>query len=448
VSSRAQIAVIGAGPAGATAAALLASEGHEVTLFDRAPFPRHHVGESLQPAAFELLEMHLGLGERMAAAGFVPKYGAVYEWGETRERWSVLFDDRLDGGTDGVSEEDIAGYEHSWHVDRARFDQLILDEATARGAKLQIAEALDPVLGEGRVRGLRVRDDAGEREHRCDWLIDASGQRCLLGRGFDVIRTHDDLRATATYGYWQGCGGLEGPLGRGATLIVSVPNGWVWFIPITEDSTSVGLVSSEGRKVSEADYLAAVESANLPIGRGALAPDATGERLRHARNWSYMASRTAGPGWLMAGDSAGFVDPILSGGVDFAIRGGCNAALAIAKLVGDDGYDEAEVLRDYDQGLRAELVAYLRLARYWYGNNRSVDGFFWEAHRAVRADSIDTPLRAFKYLTMGRYDADRHYKVFIEWQERKIFKRLGVDKASLREAIAQAERRIYGQRRP
>src|SRR5688500_12012623 len=100
--STAPVLVVGGGPAGATAAALLAREGVGVHVIEKVAFPRHHVGESLQPASIELLEGRFGLGARIAAAGFPRKYGAVYVWGETREPWSVLFDARLEADLPGL----------------------------------------------------------------------------------------------------------------------------------------------------------------------------------------------------------------------------------------------------------------------------------------------------------------------------------------------------------
>ena len=138
------------------------------------------------------------------------------------------------------------------------------------------------------------------------------------------------------------------------------------------------------------------------------------------------------------------MDPILSGGTDFAIRDACNAALALQQAA--DRPDEGEaVMAQYADRAAREFRAYVKLARYWYGNNRSVDGFFWQARREVRAhtDFVDTPLRAFVYLTSGQYSADRHFKVFIDWQEKRIFDRLGVD----RQALARAMRHIKARSR-
>ena len=443
-----RVVVIGGGPAGAMCAAILAREGLDVTIVERDDFPRHHVGEALQPAAIELLDTHLGIGEAIASAGFSIKYGALYEWGVSNERWSVLFDDKIDEDLPNLNTEQLlaGSYDHSWHVDRARFDKLILDEAVRSGAKLLLGEALKPEMRGKRVVGLHVRDrDGVERLLPADQVVDCSGQRCFLGRRFGLVRNQPDLQATAIYGYFDGCDGLEGALHRYATLVVSVPEGWVWFIPQSLATTSIGLITADKARYTEEQFLEVLERANIPFGAGTPVREEDGSFVRHARDWSYVLDAVAGPGWILAGDSAGFVDPILAGGVEFAVRGACNAALATAKILSDDGWEPTAVADDYARNLRLEQAAYLKLARYWYGNNRSVEGFFWEAHRAIQADalSLETPLRAFKYLTTGRLDADRHYKVFIEWQERKMFQRLGVDKTALKAAIARARSRIH-----
>ena len=152
-----KVVIIGGGPAGSTLGAILAKEGLDVTVLEKSVFPRHHIGEALQPAAFELLDFHLGLGEKMGQQGFAKKFGALYYWGETRERWSVLFDDRLESDLPGLDTESIhdGAYDYSWQVDRGRFDEILLEEAEARGAKVhQETEVLRPILDGQRVVGV------------------------------------------------------------------------------------------------------------------------------------------------------------------------------------------------------------------------------------------------------------------------------------------------------
>ena len=122
------VLIAGGGPAGATLGAILAKEGVKVDIIERSLFPRPHVGESLQPAAFELLDFYLpGLVDQIAHEGFARKYGAVYRWGNDRKLWHVMFDDRLDNGFDGLTNQQIrdGDYAMSWQVNRARFDQIL-----------------------------------------------------------------------------------------------------------------------------------------------------------------------------------------------------------------------------------------------------------------------------------------------------------------------------------
>lgn len=403
-----KVVVVGGGPAGSCAAGLLAKSGVDVVLLEKARFPRHHVGESLQPGGLSLIEHHLGV--TFDDLGFALKYGAVYVWGETREPWRVLFDARLERDLPTLDEAGLlAGdYERAVQVDRAQFDLRLLRRAQELGVDVREGvEARDVRVQDGRVVGV---DDVD-----ADWVIDASGQRNLVGRALGTTRLVSDLRCSATYGYYTGCGGFPGVLGRHVQWVVSTQDGWAWFIPVSADRTSVGVVTRSKRVLSDADF--ATATACFPLG----------ERdggLRFARDWSFTNAAFAGPGWILAGDAACFVDPILSGGVDFAIRSGFRAALAV--LNGDT--------RSYESQFRREYNAYLRLARYWYGNNRSTKGLFWEAHRSIPDHATATPLRAFVYLTTGRYAAEQHLKVFQAWQEQEMFRRLGVDAAALRAA--------------
>lgn len=436
-----RVIVVGGGPGGATAAAVLAKLGVPVTLYEKESFPRHHLGESLQPATFTLLRHHLGLD--LHDQGFPRKYGAVYVWGQNRDPWTVLFDPRLEAERprlDALAAQDpasaeaalLAGpYEHAWNVDRARFDTLLLERAGTAGADIVQAEVSGPVVEGDRVVGVRVRGGSGEHVERARVVIDASGQHRLLGRALSELVAVPDMNATATYAYYDGAGGVPGVLGRHVQWVVTVPDGWIWFIPVAPDRTSVGIVCRERARMDEDRFDRLLEASGLPI-RAATPVRTSGQKLRFVRDWSFCHRRLVGPGWALVGDAACFVDPILSGGVDFAVRGGCQAALAAARVVG--GEPELELFAQYQDCVLRDYQAYLRLARYWYGNNRSVEGLFWEAHREIPPGASYTPARAFVYLTTGHLAADRHLKVFQEWQERKIFRQLGVDSDALRRA--------------
>ena len=441
------VVIIGGGPAGATLGAMLAKDGLDVTILEKARFPRHHIGEALQPAAFELLDFHLGLGPKMAEQGFAKKFGALYYWGETRNRWSVLFDDRLEEDLPNLDRTTIhdGAYDYSWQVDRGRFDQILLEEAETRGAAVhQETEVVRPILDGQRVVGVvaRKKGESEEREFHADMVVDASGQRCVLGRMFKLTRDIPDLQATATYCYLKGTPSVDGALGRNVQLVVTVPEGWVWWIPISDDLTSVGVVTNEKRKIEEDRFFEILDRAGVPTEGGGITSGPWGKGFVHAKDWSYSHKRFVGSGWMMVGDAACFTDPILSGGVDFAIRGACNAAIALLRTFGEGGVHVMEPLLGYQSQLQREFAAYLRLARYWYANNRSIDGLFWEVHRVIPEDSLSTPLRAFKYVTSGKLDADNHFRIFTDAQEKKMFRALGVDKNEIKSSLNRAKKRL------
>ncbi len=423
------VVVIGGGPAGSVAAAFLAKHGARVILFEAEKFPRHHVGESLQPATFQFLDRHFGLGPAFAAQGYARKYGALYIWGQSRAPWSVLFDSRLEADLPGLTEESLLSgdYERAWQVDRASFDKLLLDHARASGVDVREGVPVTALRWEGE-RAVGV--SAGGEDIDAAYVLDASGQRTLIGRALGLVEVLDDLRSTSTYAYFDGAGGVHPVLGRHAQLIVTVPEGWVWFIPISPTRTSVGVVVKERARMDLPRFLEVVRAA-VPVDEGVLVNPA--DPLYFARDWSYYLRKTTGPGWTAIGDAAAFVDPILSGGVDFAVRGAVNAAIGVLRVL--DGAPESATMDDIATRLGREFRAYLRLARYWYGNNRSTESFFWEAHEELGAESLSTPLRAFVYLTSGRYAADHSFKVFQQWQEEKMFRALGVDTSRLGQAL-------------
>ncbi|MDE2292271.1 MAG: tryptophan 7-halogenase, partial [Elusimicrobia bacterium] len=193
--------VVGGGPAGSTAASLLAAAGRSVLVVEREAFPRHHVGESLLPGLAPLFE-RLGVTHRLERAGFFVKTGGSYIWGRSRRPWSIRFAELAE--RPGFM---IDGRETwAWHVERARFDALLLDSARRRGAEvLQPASAVE-VLSKGeRVEGLRVRDGGGrERTLRARCWIDASGQAGVFASHFGWRAYDEQLRHLAVYAYYEG----------------------------------------------------------------------------------------------------------------------------------------------------------------------------------------------------------------------------------------------------
>ena len=190
------------------------------------------------------------------------------------------------------------------------------------------------------------------------------------------------------------------------------------------------MVTKEKFVPTDEQFLETIAQALHPLQIGQLI-SIEGRTVHHVRDWSYMNQHICGENWLAIGDAAAFIDPILSGGVDFAIRSALKGAMAL--ILKEKG--EVSALQDFESNTRSEIGAYLRMARYWYGNNRSMQGFFWEAMAQMPKGTASTSLRAFVYLTSGQYATDSHFKVFSQWQEKQMFKALGFNKRTLRDAL-------------
>jgi clorobiocin biosynthesis protein Clo-hal/halogenation protein CepH len=263
--------VIGGGPAGSVTAAILRkyNPSMRVLLAEAAAFPRYHIGESLVLEVNRVLA-DAGVLSAVEKAGFLKKGGATYVWGADRRPWSFFF--RESTGR----REPFAGMEdYTFHVDRARFDQLLLDHARDAGVEvLQPAKVAAVHCDGDRPSRFEVALESGETvEVTPRFTVDASGRAGLVSRRLSRRVFDPVLRNVATFGYWSGAK-LEPEYSRDwdlATIgIVSLPKGWLWYIPMRPGLVSVGVVTpaSDQRELSrealEEHYRAAVRSAPEP----------------------------------------------------------------------------------------------------------------------------------------------------------------------------------------
>ena len=385
------VVVIGGGPAGSTAATLLARAGLSVTVYERSRFPRAHVGESLLPATLAILD-DIGVLEAVAAEGFTKKWGATMCWGREPGLWSWYF------------KETNRRFPHAYQVWRPRFDQILLEHSQASGANVQQgAGVADVEFAEGRATGVRLEDGARVNAR---FVIDASGQASLIAQKLGLKTWDPEFRNLAVYGYFADCPHLPAP-DQGNILIESVRDGWLWKIPLADDLASIGAVvdrqvGSKGiREHGLRGFLLGQIAASKHVAGLVGARQPTSEPVA-TRDWSYTATPFAGPGHVIVGDAACFVDPLFSTGVHLAISAAHIAAAYVATALREPGLAN-EAAAAFERMYRTQYEHFHELARLFYAGNRTVDSYFWAARRITGTDAA--PREAFVRAVSGQSGA-------------------------------------------
>jgi flavin-dependent dehydrogenase len=319
------VIVIGGGPAGSTASTLIARQGYRVQLFERERFPRFHIGESLIPETYWVLE-RLGMLPKMQQSRFVKKYSVQFVSANGKQSAPFYF---WDNKPHECSQ--------TWQVVRSEFDQMMLTHAREHGVDVHEGVHVLEVLFEGdRAVGVKIRDEDGSRrEIRATVVVDASGQSALLQNRLKLRVWDPVLNKGAIWTYWEGAYRDTGR-DEGATLVLqtATKNGWFWYIPLHDNVVSVGVVAPfdylfKGRQSHEQTYQEEVERCSAVKQRVSSARRATGYFA--TRDYSYRAKTVAGDGWVLVGDAFGFLDPLYSSGVLLALRSGELAADAVVE---------------------------------------------------------------------------------------------------------------------
>ncbi len=378
----ADVAVIGGGPAGSVMAGLCAKAGLSTVLLEKETGPRYRVGESLLPATLRQVLPLIGAQAAIDAEAYTVKRGATFCWGAYKQDiWTLSF------GPDQVNDPPLA-----LNVDRASFDEVLLSSAQNCGATILRGYTAISV-GDGDARqGRNVtyahRESATQNALRARFVVNATGQMRLNIPELDGREHSHFFRKVAVWGYWTGGGRLDAPLEGNVffeTLATDHGTAWVWYIPLRNGLTSVGVVAPRDclaklrvdPRRGLANWLAACPRTTELLRNATPAQHAPYDQVSLCADYSYASNAFSAPGVVQIGDAACFVDVLLSSGVHLATYGALLAARSI-KATLSGAIPEDIAMAEYESRLRQEFaVFYAGLSGLYDMEKRSQDYVGW-----------------------------------------------------------------------
>jgi len=377
-NSRFDAIIIGGGPAGSTAATLIAQQGYRVLLIERDAEPAFKIGESLIPATYWTFK-RLGMLEKLRESHFPQKF-------------SVQFFTRTGKATNPFYFFETNPHESAitWQVLRSEFDQMLLDNATEKGVNVRRGVSVRKVIFEDD-KALGVVAQNGKSDNletiHSTVIIDSTGQRSLIGRQLNINTIEPNLKKASLFTHYEGGYRDEG-LDEGATLILHTEDkdSWFWSIPLPYNRTSIGVVGEldyllqnrrehngklNAQKIFDEELEKCQPLKQRLEGAKQLFP------IQTTKDFSYRASRIAGQNWVLIGDAFGFLDPVYSTGLFLALKSGEMAADVIVDAFRSNDYSEAK-LGSWGQVFVDGMEAFRKLVYAFYTKEFSFARFLTE----------------------------------------------------------------------
>jgi flavin-dependent dehydrogenase len=334
---------------------MLGKLGHTVVLLEKTPHPRFHIGESLLPFTMGLLRK-IEFMPILEEAGFVPKWGSRFMLGDGQLSNTFYFGDGLTDGGPGA-----------YQVTRSRFDHLLLKHCRRFGTNVREGHTVKDVTFDTTHVDVAVQDpDGNAYVLKGRFFVDATGRDTFMANRLKIKRMDPLLRKAAFFAHFEGARRDEGR-DAGNTISVVIRGGWIWFIPLENGVTSVGVVAN-------ADDVKSAEKSPVDFFHDTLARvPALHERLTHARrlsqvyvtsDFSYSSQKLYGNRHVVLGDAGFFLDPVFSSGVHLAISAGILGAEAI-----HDRLTRRSILNPlhrYERQVRRSQALYFKFIHGWY----------------------------------------------------------------------------------
>jgi FADH2-dependent halogenase len=341
------VVVIGGGPAGSTAATLLAQQGVSVTLLERERFPRFQIGESLLPYNNDLFA-RLGVTDQLAEGDFFPKFGAFFVTGDGSTSYRFRFDQRLHDP-----------YRRAFQVKRSEFDHLLLKNAAKHGVDVR-EETPVTSIDLSDPNGVTIND-----EIRAKFVIDASGHHSLIGNRQSMRDDVQSLKKIAFFAHYENVPRAEGK-DAGNTVVVILRDAWFWMIPINADVMSVGLVVDRSHVMScglDSQQLLEQTIAQTPWIADRMKNAERVTQIYARKDFSFRMRHLVGDNFALIGDAAGFLDPIFSTGVFMAMQ---SADMVVDGVLLRLNSGTVEYLDDYERRMQRGLDKYMRFIEQFY----------------------------------------------------------------------------------